>query len=118
MPKPYANFQVPLGSDTVRLIVIPLAKASVQLVGAVSALSQDFQRALSPGLSCHDIHSVPYHIKIHCVHGVLTKVSSTLLPAQLKGTSSCSIYGGADALFLQSIEQSAVLTCEQISDGM
>ncbi len=50
VPLPYAKFPTSLGSDTVRLIVIPLAKASAQLVKAVSALSRDFQQALRSGM--------------------------------------------------------------------
>jgi hypothetical protein len=50
VPLPYAKFPISLGSDTVRLIVIPLAKASAQLVEAVSALSCDFQQALRSGM--------------------------------------------------------------------
>ncbi len=50
VPLPYAKFPISLGSDTVRLIVIPLAKASAQLVKAVSSLSTDFQQALRSGM--------------------------------------------------------------------
>lgn len=48
-PVLYSNFPDPLGPDTVRLAVVPLVKASPQLVDAICALSQDIQEAMPAG---------------------------------------------------------------------
>ncbi|DBA95023.1 TPA: hypothetical protein ACH3X1_002539 [Trebouxia sp. C0004] len=64
VPLPYAKFPTSLGSDTVRLIVIPLAKASAQLVKAVSALSRDFQQALRSGAELYVNEPERWHITV------------------------------------------------------
>lgn len=64
VPLPYAKFPISLGSDTVRLIVIPLAKVSAQLVEAVSALSRDFQQALRSGTELYINEPERWHITV------------------------------------------------------
>ncbi|KAL0027029.1 hypothetical protein WJX79_011054 [Trebouxia sp. C0005] len=64
VPLPYANFPISLGSDIVRMIVIPLAKASAQLVKAVSALSSDFQQALRSGTELYVNKPERWHITV------------------------------------------------------
>ncbi|KAL0050294.1 hypothetical protein WJX82_008295 [Trebouxia sp. C0006] len=64
VPLPYAKFPISLGSNTVRLIVIPLAKASAQLVEAVSALSCDFQQALRSGTELYVNEPERWHITV------------------------------------------------------
>lgn len=50
-PIPYSQFPEPLGADTVRLLVVPLAPQADELVSSITELSRAFQAALPNGLA-------------------------------------------------------------------